>query len=116
MARIVGVARKGRDSSLRDRRAEGDRGSSLRGRRENPTHTIPRSTAHERTLCCRHGPRVHARGGATGQYHRPLILGGFAPERTRRRVPESDRSVGNSLTNLTRHGRLLTYSTYGMQL
>ena len=50
------------------------------------------------------------------QYHRPLILGGFAPERTRRRVPESDRSVGNSLTNLTRHGRLLTYSTYGMQL
>ena len=27
------------------------------------------------------------------QHHRPLVLGGFAPERTRRRAPESDRSV-----------------------
>ena len=31
--------------------------------------------------------------GATGQYHRPLDPGGFAPERTRRRAPERDRTT-----------------------
>ena len=54
--------------------------------------TRPRGCASARVRVGRAGDRC------TGQYHRPLILGGFAPERTRRRVPQSDRSVGISLT------------------
>ena len=38
-------------------------------------------------------------GRPTRPYHRPLVLGGFEPERTRRRARESDRSVGISLTS-----------------
>ena len=62
-------------------------------------HTLPRavSTAHASAPSLPVSLSVAAVGcGATGQYRRPLILGGFAPERTRRRAPESDRSVGIS--------------------
>ena len=64
-------------------------------------HTEASGSRH---TCVRYDINDHAQSRTwgedtdTGQYHRPLILGGFAPERTHRRVSESDRSVGISLT------------------
>ena len=119
MARIVGG---GTSDATRAYGTGGQRATEVHRVLEGDVRTQrtpSRAVLHTSAPCrCRHAP-AGARtwvGRPVSQYHRPLILGGFAPERTRRRVPESDRSVGNSLTNLTRHGRLLTYSTYGMQL